>query len=396
MMESPQAMIVTLIALALSISPSYAADDADAWWKKSSLFGESIGLANLLDVAGLRYELVYTGEFFTNLRGGISSTDARAQRGDLSLTVELDTEKAGLWRGGTFSVMAQIERGSGISADFTGAYQEASNIVAEDFQQVSECWYEHRFLDNELWIRLGIQDFAHHFSSADHGAEFLNASAGLSPSVPIVSYPYTDIGFAAGLQPVEWYLLEVSVSRGRGTVDDDTRGAMHIIEQTIMGRPFDLDGSISIAFYATTAEYLDLQRHRVADGVRGWFLTFDQFLWRDTEAGGQEGRHLGLFVQFGSSPPDRVETQRFLSIGLEARGPFAGRPDDIAGIGAFTVHFSPWFGRATEGEQVIEAYYRLQLLPWLSLKPDIQFIRNPGGEALPQAVACGVRMEMSF
>mgnify|MGYP000076412543 CR=1 FL=1 len=48
-------------------------------------------------------------------------------------------------------------------------------------------------------------------------------------------------------------------------------------------------------------------------------------------------------------------------------------------------------------ESVIELSYRTQLLPWLMMQPDIQWIKNPNMDpALEDATVIGIRAEVIF
>jgi porin len=48
-------------------------------------------------------------------------------------------------------------------------------------------------------------------------------------------------------------------------------------------------------------------------------------------------------------------------------------------------------------ELAIEAFHRVQLTPWIALKPDVQYIVNPGGDAdLTDAVVGTLRIEVVF
>ena len=47
-------------------------------------------------------------------------------------------------------------------------------------------------------------------------------------------------------------------------------------------------------------------------------------------------------------------------------------------------------------ETVLELYYNAQVLPWLSVSPDLQWILNPGGEDGRDAFVAGVRFQMAF
>jgi carbohydrate-selective porin OprB len=41
-------------------------------------------------------------------------------------------------------------------------------------------------------------------------------------------------------------------------------------------------------------------------------------------------------------------------------------------------------------------FYKAQILPWVSVKPDLQYITNPGGTGLDDALVGTVRAEIDF
>src|SRR5690606_26197673 len=78
---------------------------------RESLFGDWGGLRPWLRARGVEFEFVHTGEWFGNTGGGLE--EGSDYRGDLSLMVELDTERAGWWRDGEFFLHLQAQYGEG-------------------------------------------------------------------------------------------------------------------------------------------------------------------------------------------------------------------------------------------------------------------------------------------
>lgn len=70
--------------------------------------------------------------------------------------LKLDTEKAGLWSGGTFFVHGQHTHGDGVS-DALGLVMPVSFYESESFTQVSELWL-HQELPHGISLRVGKQD----------------------------------------------------------------------------------------------------------------------------------------------------------------------------------------------------------------------------------------------
>jgi carbohydrate-selective porin OprB len=45
---------------------------------------------------------------------------------------------------------------------------------------------------------------------------------------------------------------------------------------------------------------------------------------------------------------------------------------------------------------VLELYYGLALRPWLTVKPDVQYVVNPGAGAAPNALVGTLRLALAF
>jgi porin len=108
---------------------------------------------------------------------------------------------------------------------------------------------------------------------------------------------------------------------------------------------------------------------------------------------GEPGKpgHVDAFFRAGFSPANRNCLAWTGDAGLAWTGPLPGRPADVATFGIAHAAASARFaahvratepaGAAPDFEQVIEINYRLALSERVSLVPDLQFIRHPGGSA---------------
>jgi len=64
-------------------------------------------------------------------------------------------------------------------------------------------------------------------------------------------------------------------------------------------------------------------------------------------------------------------------------------------VGLFQVWFSEELDLPKDTETAIEFFYEAQLFGFLYLKPDLQYVINPGG-AYPDALALGVRFGLDL
>ncbi|MHC4250282.1 MAG: carbohydrate porin [Planctomycetota bacterium] len=364
----------------------------------------------VLDLSGARarfgerggmFDLVYTAEGFANTRGGLNTDGAHEYRGDLSLTVEMDTATAEWWEGGSFFLHVQSQHGNSLTNEHIGDFQVVSNIDADDFTQVSEFWYRHSFADDRFWVKIGKQDATAEFAAPEYGGEFISSSPGFAPTIPMLTFPDPDLGFAMGVRPREEFSLSVGAYQGRPDADRSFGQALDALSvPLVLVEPafhYAINGSpghlrIGYWLHADRAERFDGTGDE--ERSQGWYVTWDQQL--STGPGGEEGQGLGCFAQYGWAPADRSEAASYVGGGIQWVGPSPSRGDDVLGFGIFSVRFSDEAGFAETSETIMELFYKLQLTESISAKLDTQYIANPGGTSNDGALATGIRVEVSF
>jgi porin len=103
--------------------------------------------------------------------------------------------------------------------------------------------------------------------------------------------------------------------------------------------------------------------------------------------------------------PDVNQIQYSVAAGLAYTGLVPGRDEDVAAVGA-VVGINGWkyrqaqreAGTPVSGEEVaLEGTYRIELLPWMSLQLDAQYIINPGTDpGTSDALVLGFRHVVRF
>jgi len=374
-------------------------ESRQGWFDVEELLAGAGRLRGRLAEAGLKGELVYIGDHFWNLRGGADTSDTGEYRGDVSLLLEFDPAALGLWRGGTFFAHLQEQHGHTV-VRHVGDYQGISNIDADDFKQVSEFWYEHTFLGGRLRLKAGRQEMNEDFAFTEYGLEFVNSSAGLPPSVPIATFPDPGWGAMAAAGPWPWLTLAGGVFEGR---PDGGRSLVNTLDEQY--GPFLIgQGTLSYELVGRPGQlraggwFNGDRADRLGGGqvpeTWGFYLVADQLLWREQPLA-EEEQGIGLFLQYAWAPRDRSEVPDYLGGGIQWVGAIPGRDRDILGVGAFHARFSSRADFAEPYETAIEFFYRFQLTRAISLKPDLQYLVNPGG-TYRDALAGGVRLEVVF
>ncbi len=351
---------------------------------------------------GTTLAATYTGELFTNMRGGISTCRATEYLGLVDMVIETDLEAWGLREGGRFVIHGQHTHGRGLSERYVGDFQILSNIDADDLAQISDYWWERDFLDDRLTVRLGKQDANHDFALTELAADFIQSSYGFHPTIPMPSYPHSAAGAVFFLRPAEHWDLRAGVFDG--AADGSTWGfsgtgeVFSIIEAERQWKLADGRwGHVHLSLWYHSGAFDDLAtgEEGALKGNWGFHGGVEQFLWRrngSTDA--DDSRGLYGFGQYGWARADRNEAQQYFGAGMMYEGLISGRQRDRAGAGVTRVIFSDCLPEQST-ETAIEVFYKAWLTDWLAVQPDFQYIARPSG-IHRDAFVYGTRLELIF
>lgn len=383
-MRSEHIVIVCLLAL----SPSVSAESKQAPWNRDRLAGDGFGTLPSLTDRGIDLEIALVSDLAKSLRGGLSTNGWNTgYLFDAALT--LDTGRFGLWDGGTFLAYFICQNGEFASADI-GDLQVADNIDADGRTALYELWYQHVLADGAIRIKVGKIDANGDFDALECAGDFIHSSPGSSPTVlglPTYADPAT--GGLIFLQPNEHLYLGLGVFDGAAQegFTTGTRGP-----STFFGSPADLfligEGGVrwTLAGKKAGRAAIGLWRHTgtfdrfdggTDHGTCGFYFLAEQRLWNDAD------RSLDAFVQYGWADQHISSIAHHIGLGIALTGPFSARRDDVLGLMGSCALLSndPAAGFDDDAEVAVELFYKAQVLPWLSVQPDLQYIANPGGTA---------------
>jgi porin len=95
----------------------------------------------------------------------------------------------------------------------------------------------------------------------------------------------------------------------------------------------------------------------------------------------------------------------YFDTGLTYKGLIPKRDNDTIGLAFCCAKTNSKWQRlspdvdfpANGSEMVLEATYQVELAPWMTLQPDIQYIINPGGQSsIDNALVIGCRASVLF
>ncbi len=363
------------------------------------------GLRSWLARTGISFEATMTVDVSHNLSGGIDSATVMPYLFDANIAV--DTERLGLFPGGVFFADFQ-QIGGDTGEKIVNDFQVFSNIAAEPRTQLAQLWFEQRFADDRIRIKLGKVDANSEFAYVDNGAMFLNSSMGVSPTIEFLpTYPDPAFGFNTFLRPIEGIYAGVGVYDG--ALQSGTRTGIHgpvfrhlfVIAElgaTWSATDDDLAGRLGLGGWYHSGDFGRFEGGSSA-GAAGAYVTFDQVLYNETPDSAGPAQGVGWFVQYGYADPSLSPVDHHFGTGITWTGAIPCRDRDALGVGFSLVHFSgaPGADFAADFETATEIFYMVPLTGFLDLTFDLQAITNPGGiEGQPDAWTGTTRLVVNF
>ncbi len=366
-----------------------------------------------LEAHGITIEAVLTTDIMYNIDGGIEQNGTLL--GNLDLAFEIDTEKAGLWKSGTFFIYGLGNFNSGkLLTEIAGDLQTTSNIEADEAFKLYEAWYEHRFSDH-ISLLFGLHDYNSEFDVTEYGGLFLQSSFGISPDIsqngPSI-FPVTSLAIRLKVWPTEnTYIMAALYDGVPGDSANSTRTSVRLrsddglFSALEIGNTVGNPGNQAYHKYAIGAWQLTAEVENFAGNIQdensGIYFIGEKTLFANTGRGS-----LGAFVQLGFTHADRNQLGSYWGAGLDYTGLFSTRPEDVAGLavararnGASFMNYAKYVdGSAVEHtETTIELTYQARIQPWLTVQPDLQYVINPGMDrTLDNALIVGARIEVVF
>jgi porin len=402
----------------------------------SQMLGDLCGARTFLARYGMTLGIQETSEVLGNVTGG--SQRGADYDGLTQVTLQLDTQHAFNWYGGTFNVSGLQVHGDNLSAENLGSLQTASGIEADRGARLWELWYDQKFLDQDkLDIKIGQQSLDQEFMVSSNALLFVNTMFGW-PMVPSAdlpgggpAYPLSDLGVRAQWKtPVDSLKILAGVFNGSPIRNNDAAdsqradrwgtsfpldgGVLAITELQYSypalgamsyGDESPLSGTYRLGAWYDSEQFAD-QRYdntgasladsstgvaRLHNGDYSIYGVVDQMIMRSST---DPNRNLSTFLRVMGTPEnDRNFIDFSMNFGFNLTDPLPYRTDDTFGIGMGYTRVSNYavglaqdnetdnggFAPQGRGETFVEATYQYQLYPWMQLQPDVQYVINPGG-----------------
>lgn len=335
----------------------------------------------------------YVGDVVSNFSGGIKK--GTTYLGLLNVRAGFDTEAANWWKGGQLFANVGNTHGGQPSAHLVGDFQGVSNIEAGNLTFLYELWYKQTI--GKVDVTLGLQDLNADFATSEYGGLFTNSSFGIHSSIadnvssPI--FPLTALGANVSWRISDTFLWESAIFDG--TPDDFQVNPYNIHWKLNMNQGFLAVTEFQIhrslipgkqghykfgAYFHEHDDTIDAEQKN-----RGFYFVGDQ----------QLSDKWAVFSQIGLSPKSLNNHNHYYSLGLNAKGLIAARPDDQFGI---AIAYAGIDHSTAGSETAVELTYQLELNKHIYLRPDIQYVINPAGTGtkLDNALVGFLRLGVNF
>jgi porin len=408
--------------------------------QSSTLTGDWGGLRTLLSNDGIDIRSGFRDEAVTNVLGG--QPVSAAQAGQFDLTMTINTQKLFGWTGGTFQTSMTYREGNLLPVNLL---QQPQEIYGRgDIARLVELSYEQKLFDDHLTVKFGrlpegeFNDFSCDFANLTFcGPPAGNIVGNYWFNAPIAqwaAWDRVDVGdfdFRTGVYETNPQDLDLSFSPGwfccatgvmihaeagwspslgpAGLLGHyqagfwyDTAGGPNVL-QGVNGQPFALTGLPPLQSSGRYGFYVQGIQQITGTGVynpEGDYRPRQQSGWTTTKG-------LAVFFNFIQADRATATLDDQIAVGLLYAAPFASRPKDMIG---FAIGRTDYNTRAAESielanpgvavpraEYPLELYYSYEVRPGWNMRPDFQYIIQPGGYVHVQPMLIlGIRTDLEF
>lgn len=406
----------------------------------------------VLDEYGVSVGLTESDELLANPTGGRRQGTIFEGLTEVSLGLDLD-KMLGL-AGGIINISAFQIHGRGLSTNYVDNLNVSSNLEADRSIRLFEWWYQQSSLGGKADVKIGQQSADLEFITTQYGGLFINSGFGFptlaavnlpsggpayplgTPAIRFRAKPTDDIAALAGVfngSPAGSGNGDPQVRNRSGTNFDVSSGVFLIGEVQYALNQEDgatgLPGTYKFGawynsnaftnqFYVNapiSAAAAFANPPRAKHGDYSIYAVMDQLIYRPE---GSKDGGAGVFLRAMGSPGEQNVVNVFVDGGVTYRGAF-GRDNDTVGLGfawtrisdtaragdsrlnAITVGGYP----IRNSETLLELSYQAQIVPWLIVQPDFQYVFHPGGgipnpdqpgKRVGDAAILGVRTSVTF
>ncbi len=386
---------LALISLGFS-SQIFAADafDPNSPW----MFGDWNGQRKALQQKGYDFSFGYTGELANQWDAKYHDGHPTDYSDQFALGAHLDLEKIAGLKDTEAQITITERNGHSLSqrSDSLQGHLSSTQEVWGRGQtwRLTDLWIKKKFLDQKLDIKVGRFGEGEDFNSFD--CDFQNlALCGsqvgnwvgdqwynwpVSQWAARVKYNVTPELFTQ-VGVYEYNPENLKRSKGWNLSTDGSHGAiipLEVVWQPKLNFGFtagELPGEYRAGYYISTADTAEIKNPNETDHKQGGWLVLKQQL---TSHHGDVSRGLTGFINVTVHDSNTNSVKNMQNIGFVYKGPFDARPKDDIGIGLARIEANNALNSNLDSEYNTEVYYGVHATNWLTVRPNIQYVRHVG------------------
>ncbi|MDU9405374.1 carbohydrate porin [Pseudomonas sp. zfem004] len=429
-----------------SLSPTTSASELfakDSPW----MLGDWGGTRTDLLEKGYDFTLGYTGEMGSNLHGGYSHDRAARYSDQFTFGVNMDLQKILGWHDTEFQLTVTERHGNNISNDRindprVGGFTSAQEVWGRgETWRLTQMWIKQKYFDGALDVKFGRFGEGEDFNSfpcdfqnlAFCGSQVGNWVGGIWYNWPVsqwalrVRYNLNDELYAQ-VGVFEQNPSNLESGNGFKLSGSGTQGAVMPVELVWSPRLNGLKGEYRAGYYYSNAKAQDVLKdsngapaaisgaaYRSSSSKHGLWLGVQQQV---TAQASDQSRGLSLFANATVHDKKTNAIDNYVQAGVVYKGPFDARAKDDIGFALARVHVNPGYRKnarlinqaaglydydnpgylpVQDTEYSAELYYGIHLANWLTVRPNLQYIRHPGGVShVDDALIGGLKIQSTF
>jgi len=426
---------LTPLAVVLAVG-SHPALAAEAFASSSKwMSGDWGGTRTELLEKGYDFTLDYVGEAATNLHGGYDHDRTARYSDQFALGMKLDLQKILGWQDAEFKLAITERSGRNLSNDRisdprAGQFSSVQEVWGRgQTWRLTQLWIKQKYFDGALDVKVGRFGEGEDFNSfpcdfqnlAFCGSQVGNWVGGIWYNWPVsqwamrIKYNLTP-EFFAQVGVFEQNPSNLETGNGFKLSGSGTKGMILPVELVWSPQVNGLPGEYRLGYYYSTAKADDVyDASQTHSSKHGWWVVAQQQV---TAHNGDAQRGLSLFANFTVHDKATNVVDNYQQVGLVYKGAFEARPKDDIGFGVARIHVNddvkkraellnaasgiddydnPGFVPIQRAEYNAELYYGFHVTDWLTVRPNLQYIRSPGGvDEVDNALVAGIKVQSSF
>lgn len=404
---------------------------AQSYSPDNFLLGDWKGERTRLHEQGVDFQFTYVNELAYNTQGGDEHKGTYSDQ--LMADAQFNLQTLLGWQGAAFRMTFSNRNGESLTREAGTNTLLASQEIygGGSITRLVQFYYQQALLDDRVLVKLGrlpMSGDVFPFSCKFQNLTFCGTVPGyITPNW--YTWPVSQWGGAVATKLGDELTLNTSLYQVNPSFTKNsqglnfgsphgTTGYLAVAElawaPTLQGLP----GTYRAGVWHNTGDFNDVYRDvdgqpigltgnaaRQHDSANGFYAMVSQKVYQDAQ---NSARGLTLFANFIQSDRDVSYVENVLHLGAFISGPFEARPQDEIGLAVGRLEVNEKSARrlrqetaytsaAPKTEYPMELYYGISVTPALTLRPNVQYTRNPGGFSGDRSVVVvGLKTEVSF